>query len=116
VARRIDSFDDTTRGRRYPWLEWTEDGSIWEITKGEDYDVPTENMRVNLHERAKFQHQTVRTQIVRGPSGEGLRFQFVGPPMIPTPDGKRRLSPLQIPTAAQTRDLHADDWDKLPPR
>ena len=28
------------------------DGSPWEIQRGEDYDVATENMRVNLHMRA----------------------------------------------------------------
>jgi hypothetical protein len=76
MARRVDSFENGGTMRRYPWSEWT-DGSIWEIMRTEDYDVPTENMRVNLHERAKQDGMKVRTAIVR-PSAlqEGLRFQF----------------------------------------
>jgi|GEM_PF-4156952 len=86
MARRVDGFDDAFMVRRYPWLEWTEENSVWEIRRGEDYDVATENMRVSLHERAKYQNQSVKTRIVRGADWEGLRFQFTGPPMIPTPN------------------------------
>ena len=76
MARRVDSFKEGLPSRRYPWHEWT-DGSIWEILRGEDYDVPTENMRVNLHERANHEYKRVRTSIVRpSPKQEGLRFQF----------------------------------------
>lgn len=98
MARRVDSLESQSP-RRYPWVEWTEEGTIWEIRQGEDYDVPTENMPVNLHDRARHQNQTVETRIVRGPDWEGLRFQFKGIPMIPTPDGKSRLAPLSAATA-----------------
>jgi hypothetical protein len=78
MARRVDGFqkDEIEVPRRYPWPEWT-DESVWEIRHGEDYDVATENMRVNLHERAKQQAMTVRTEIVRDGDSEGLRFQFL---------------------------------------
>jgi hypothetical protein len=90
MARRVDSFqtERPETARRYPWAEWT-DESIWEIRQFDDYNVPTENMRVNLHERAKQQVMTVRTEIVREPGSEGLRFQFTsmiveGPVELPS--------------------------------
>ena len=77
MARRVGGFlkDEIETPRRYPWAEWS-DGKVWEIRQGEDYDVATENMRVNLHERAKLQGTSVRTEKVSDASGEGLRFQF----------------------------------------
>lgn len=83
MARIVQSFDDDLGTRRYPWHEWT-DGNIWEIMKGEDYVVATENMRVNLHERARQHGLSVKTQKVRNPS-EGLRFQFRTKPSGPKP-------------------------------
>jgi len=84
MARRVEGFkkDQIERPRRYDWAAWT-DGEVWEIRQGEDYDVPTENMRVNLHERAKRQGVAVRTEIARDDAGEGLRFQFNKPPLRP---------------------------------
>ena len=41
----------------------------------EDYDIATENMRVNLHERAKQQGLVVKTRRGDG-EWEGLRFRF----------------------------------------
>lgn len=78
MARQVTSFEDDAPPRRYPWGDWTVAGTIWEIFQGEDYDVATENMRVNLHERAKVENKTVRTKIVRADGAEGLRFQFYG--------------------------------------
>src|SRR5438132_14285033 len=77
MARRVAGFlkDQIETPRRYPWPEWTS-GDVWEIHRGEDFDVPVENMRVNLHERAKQQGTSVRTEKISDASGEGLRFQF----------------------------------------
>jgi len=78
MGRRVASFEKDVQQetlRRYPWEQWC-DGSIWEIRQGEDYDVPTENMRVNLHERAKQRVMKVRTEKFSDENGEGLRFQF----------------------------------------
>jgi hypothetical protein len=80
MARRLDSFPERKADgpRRYPWAEWT-DGSVWEIRRGEDYDAPTENMRVNLHMKADALTIKVRTRKVRDDDGEGLVFQFLDP-------------------------------------
>src|SRR4029453_1554676 len=80
MARRLKKFPGgpTPGTRRYPWDEWT-DGSVWEIRHNEDYDVATENMRVNLHMKADALGMKVRTQKVRDEQGEGLVFQFSQP-------------------------------------
>jgi hypothetical protein len=65
--------------RRYPWAEW-EDGSVWEIRQGVDYDVSTENMRINLHMRADLALKSVETRKLRDEAGEGLVFQFTESP------------------------------------
>lgn len=80
MARRVERFERDVQHapRRYPWEQWC-DGAIWEIRQGEDYDVPTENMRVNLHERAKQRVMKVRTEKFRDEGGEGLRFCFTAP-------------------------------------
>jgi hypothetical protein len=81
MATRLKSFpgDDTVGAqRRYPWMEWT-DGSPWEIRQGGDYDVVTENMRVNLHLKADALLMKVRTKKINDNNGEGLIFQFLDP-------------------------------------
>lgn len=92
MARRVEGFmkDKPDAPRRYPWHEWT-DGSVWEIRQGEDYDVASANMRVNLHERAKLQGMTVRTELVRDKDGEGLRFQFTRLPRVPSLRERNRV-------------------------
>jgi hypothetical protein len=79
MARRLDHFpDERAPGplRRYPWAEWS-DGAAWEIRRGEDYEVATENMRVNLHLKADALGRKVRTKKVTDQDGEGLAFQFI---------------------------------------
>jgi hypothetical protein len=77
MGRRLDAFPgEPSRGqRRYPWDEWT-DGSAWQIRRGEDYGVATENMRVNLHMKADSLFAKVRTHKFDDDQGEGLIFQF----------------------------------------
>jgi hypothetical protein len=78
MARRVASFDELGQAgvRRYPWAEWT-DGTAWEIRRGEDYDVATENMRVNFHMKANQLGCKVRTRKFTDAEGEGLVFQFM---------------------------------------
>jgi hypothetical protein len=78
MARRLEQFPDSAPNtrRRYPWAEWT-DGSAWEIRRDEDYDVATENMRVNLHLKADVLGRKVRTTKISDVDGEGLAFQFI---------------------------------------
>jgi hypothetical protein len=81
MATRLEGFpDDDSRGpqRKYPWDEWS-DGGTWEIRQNEDYDVPTENMRVNLHMKASSQARKVKTKRFTDERGEGLIFQFFDP-------------------------------------
>jgi hypothetical protein len=80
MARRLSAFDggDRSASRRYPWTDWT-DGSAWEIRQGLDYDVATENMRVNLHMKADALAIKVRTRKIDDTDGEGLVFQFLDP-------------------------------------
>src|SRR5690349_17590526 len=80
MARRLKSFphDRYPSSRRYPWAEWLY-GSVWEIRRGEDYDVSTENMRVTLHVKADSRARRVRTKKVHDQNGEGLAFEFFDP-------------------------------------
>jgi hypothetical protein len=76
MAKRLAEFPESEKDgpRRYPWSEWT-DGGVWEIQRGEDYDAETENMRANLHIKAKTLGQKVRTR--KTSDGLGLVFQFL---------------------------------------
>ena len=80
MSRRLESFDfglaAAGRPRRYPWHEWT-DGSVWEIVQGEDYNLLTENMQVNLHMRAAKEGKRVQTRRIRENGSERLVFQFL---------------------------------------
>jgi hypothetical protein len=99
MARRVASFDGRSEeGRRYPWSEWA-DGSPWEIRRGEDYDVATENMRVALHMKGKQLACKVQTRKFTDDAGEGLVFQFLLPK-----EGKA-MSPTAI--ASEAADLEA---------
>lgn len=77
MATQLNSFPGRRGPQgRYPWDEWT-NGRPWRITRGEDYDVPTENMRVNLHMRASSMGRKVKTRKIADDQGEGLIFQFI---------------------------------------
>jgi hypothetical protein len=79
MAKKLKHFPDSkapATARRYPWSEWA-DGSAWEIRRGEDYDVATENMRVNLHLKADALGRKVRTRKITDTGGEGLVFEFI---------------------------------------
>ena len=93
MARRVERFEKDVQEapRRYPWEQWC-DGSIWEIRRGEDYDVPTENMRVNLHERTRQRVMKVRTEKFKDKRSEGLRFQFIAPELVSP--SRRMLKPV----------------------
>jgi len=77
MATRLENFPDEgpQAKRKYPWTDWT-DGGVWQIRRGEDYGVPTENMRVNLHIKAESLAGKVKTRKFSDEQGEGLIFQF----------------------------------------
>jgi hypothetical protein len=67
------------RPPKYNWDEWFSHGDAWvEITRGEDYDVPTENMRVQVNSAARRKGGRAVTRIVE--KGKGLKFQFISDP------------------------------------
>lgn len=80
MAKQLNEFPADDKApqtkRRYPWHQWT-NGGAWEIRQGEDYDVATENMRVNLHIKADSLGRKVRTKKISDDHGEGLIFQFL---------------------------------------
>jgi hypothetical protein len=98
MARRLRAFPRPhgRSQRKYPWRNWA-DGKPWEIRQGDDYDVTTENMRVNLHMKADTLCRKVQTRKISDDRGEGLVFQFlesdemkeVRKSMKQNPDGTR---------------------------
>jgi hypothetical protein len=82
MARRLNAFPASERRpgaeRRYPWDEWS-DGAVWEIRRGADYDIKTENMRTNVHMRASALAVKARTKKINDQQGEGLVLQFFDP-------------------------------------
>jgi len=105
MAKRLEEFSFNGPVARYDWANWT-DESAWEIRQGSDYEIPTENMRVNLFMKAKQKGLKVRTQIVRDDDGEGLRFQFYGPGDTDGPSTRPPSGPRSAPGAS---DLAGDD-------
>jgi hypothetical protein len=107
MAQRLDAFPgEPARGqRRYPWEEWT-DGSVWEIRRSEDYDVATENMRVNLHMRADSLSRKVRTHKFHDEHGQGLIFQFID--AKETKEARKPAGQHSDDTVALTELLFAD--------
>ncbi len=107
MAKRLNEFPDGPGNaqRRYPWPEWT-DGGVWEITHGEDYDVRTENMRVNLHLKADALARKVKTKKFADEKGEGLIFQFL--PSAEEELVMREKTKNPEGTAAALEQLHED--------
>jgi hypothetical protein len=108
MARRLNEFpsgDGPGAPRRYPWDQWT-DGGVWEIRQGEDYDVDTENMRVNLHMRADAHAVKVRTTKISDDSGQRLVFQFFDPEAQETEDKMATITPETAQEAIEL--LYAD--------
>ncbi len=72
MAKQIADFDFTRRGRKekYPWAEWLEVGTTWELTHGEgendedvDYTCTSESLRTTIYSAAKKYGVSVATQI-----------------------------------------------------
>ena len=75
MAERVAKFPEgvsESRKRKYPWEEWT-DGSIWVITRGVDFKVGIDVMRMTLYNRARLAGTKVE---VRRVSESILAFQY----------------------------------------
>jgi hypothetical protein len=76
VAQRIERFPDAPVQSNYPWDEWF-DGSVWELTPGEDFKGKPATFRASAVAQAARRDGKVRTRKVIGPDGEErLYLQF----------------------------------------
>src|SRR6188472_2551521 len=76
VAQRIDRFPDAPVQSNYPWDEWF-DGSVWELTPGEDFKGKPATFRASAVAQAERREGKVRTRKVLGEDGqERLYLQF----------------------------------------
>lgn len=78
MAQRLKELPARTK---YPWDDWV-DGGAWAIFKDDDYTIPTANMQITLHMRAKSESKQrsasirVETVSITEKSREGLAFRF----------------------------------------
>ena len=75
MAEQLKNYDFEARpgARLYPWKDW-ENGSIWKITRGEDFEIERDSMRTSLYVRARgLDGRSVR---VSNHGDEDLVFQF----------------------------------------
>lgn len=72
MAEKIEAFTiQKTRSSRYPWDEWT-DGSIWRITRGEDFDVKPVSVVGTIYSKAKARGLKVTVAY----NDDSVEFQF----------------------------------------
>jgi hypothetical protein len=76
VAQRMDEFPDAPVQSNYPWDEWF-DGSVWELTPGEDFKGKPATFRASAVAQAARRDGKVRTRKIISPDGEErLYLQF----------------------------------------
>jgi hypothetical protein len=77
MAEVLDGYE-FIGGRRaaYPWTLW-QDGRVWKIKRGVDFEVAASSMQAQLHVRAKTRGMRVSTS-ASGPVGaeDTVVFQF----------------------------------------
>lgn len=73
MAVVVESFPQSTAGgrRKYPWDQW-QDGKIWKAESGVDFELPPNQFRSVLHNRATDTGSRCRTKI----DGKFVVFQF----------------------------------------
>jgi hypothetical protein len=75
VAQKIDAFPDAPNQSVYPWDEWF-DGSVWELTPGEDFSGQPSTFRASAIAQAARRDGKVRTRKLTTEHGERLYLQF----------------------------------------
>ena len=75
MAKKLDSFPETARVSqdKYPWGDWL-DGSIWELTMGEDFHIKPESFKTGAQQKARDRNGRLR---VARPSENVLVIQFI---------------------------------------
>lgn len=62
MATRTDSFPNHPRGPNYAWDTWL-DGSIWQLTRGEDFTIPARSFSASVYKEAKRSGVRVRVNV-----------------------------------------------------
>jgi len=67
VAQVVEEYDwdqKVIRDGKYPWSQWF-NGAVWELTKGEDFDVDVAAFRRAVHSRAHWLGFKARTRTIK---------------------------------------------------
>lgn len=94
MAKKLDTFPEDLRVRTadsYPWNEWF-DGSVWELTKGEDYVIKTKSFISNAQAKARTRGGTLRTGVL--PDDKGVVVQYRTRPLGGDRPAKNPPAPL----------------------
>ena len=65
MAKQLDDFDFRMRQCNADWSAWL-DGSIWELTKGEDFDCEARTFVTRAHSNARSKKRKVKTRVLDG--------------------------------------------------
>ena len=74
MAKRLDNFDFGSSGNSYDWNRWA-DGTIWELTKGEDFQSKPQTAAQQARKWAKAQGMRVRVSAEK--DGTKVILQFI---------------------------------------
>jgi len=77
MASRVSTFSAKAprSAIRYPWREWA-DGTIWRITRGEDFTCDTKSMKGLIRVHAWRTGRRVRVISPQGSESSAIEFQF----------------------------------------
>jgi hypothetical protein len=76
MPRRLDAFP-ASASSRYPWDEYL-DGSVWELTRGEDFQCSVNSIQGAARAQANRRRGTVRMRTRRSDDGrEVVIMQFI---------------------------------------
>ena len=64
VGDDYDWDEKVSRDGKYPWSQWL-NGAVWELTKGEDFDVDVAALRRAVHSRAHYLGFRARTKTIK---------------------------------------------------
>lgn len=72
MAKKLNVGRLPSATKKYPWKQWG-DGNVWELYRGEDYDVADEAMRRAAYSYGKSRGVRVATSLHPG----GIRVHFI---------------------------------------
>lgn len=84
MARKLDTFPEGGRGRRYEHLDEWLDGSTWELHQGQDFDK-ARAVRAAVTAAARRRGQRVRTRLFGDEGEQTLVVQAYAAQLKPEP-------------------------------